>query len=66
MLTIVSRRYQTLSYAGLDKDALQNLVTSGRALGIDRIVPIGRTLEFALEWDGYDLIRNLSRLVKVL
>lgn len=66
MLTIVSRRYQTLSYAGLDKASLQNLVTRGRALGIDRIVPIGRTLEFALEWDGYDLIRTLSRLVTVL
>lgn len=65
VLTIVSRRYQTLSYAGLDKDCLQNLVTSGRALGIDRIVPIGRTLEFALEWDGFDLIRTLSRLVTV-
>ena len=66
VLTIVSRRYQTLSHAGLDKERLQNLVTSGRALGIDRIVPIGRTLEFALEWDGYDLIRTLSRLVTVL
>lgn len=66
VLTIVSRRYQTLSYAGLDKASLHNLVTGGRALGIDRIVPIGRTLEFALEWDGYDLIRTLSRLVTVL
>lgn len=65
MLTIVSRRYQTLSYAGLDKTSLQNLVTHGRALGIDRIVPIGRTLEFSLEWDGYDLLRTLSRLVTV-
>lgn len=66
MLTIISRRYQTLSYAGLDKASLQNMVIRGRALGIDRIVPIGRTLEFSLDWDGYDLIRTLSRLVTVL
>lgn len=63
ILPIVSRRYQTLSYAGLEKEALQALVTQGRALGIDRIVPIGRTLEFSLQWDGYDLVRTLSRLV---
>ena len=65
ILPIVSRRYQTLSYAGLDKAALQALVTGGRALGIDRIVPVGRTLEFLLQWDGYDLVRTLSRLVTV-
>jgi hypothetical protein len=65
ILPIVSRRYQTLSYAGLDKAVLQALVTRGRALGIDRIVPIGRTLEFSLQWDGYDLVRTLSRLVTV-
>jgi hypothetical protein len=65
ILPIINRRYQTLSYAGLDKAALQVLVTQGRALGIDRIVPIGRTLEFSLQWDGYDLVHTLSRLVKV-
>jgi hypothetical protein len=66
MLPIVNRRYQTLSYAGLAKEELQALVTSGRTLGIDRIVPIGRTLEFSLKWDGYDLVRTLSRLVTVI
>jgi hypothetical protein len=65
ILPIVSGRYQTLSYAGLEKGVLQVLVTRGRALGIDRIVPIGRTLEFSLQWDGYDLVRTLSRLVTV-
>lgn len=63
ILTLVSRRYQTLSYAGLDKDMLRNLVIQGRALGVDRVVPIGRTLEFSLQWDGFDLIRTLSRVV---
>lgn len=66
ILPIISRRHQTLSYAGLDKASLQELVMHGRALGIDRIVPVGRTLEFSLQWDGYDLVRTLSRLVKVV
>ncbi len=63
VLLIVSRRYQTLSYFGFTKASLRNLITRGRALGIDRIVPIGRTLEFSLNWDGYDLLRSLSRVV---
>jgi Acyl-CoA reductase (LuxC) len=66
LLPIINRRYQTLSYTGLDKSELQALLVKGRAPGIDRIVPIGRTLEFSLQWDGYDLIRTLSRLVTVI
>ncbi len=66
ILPIISRRYQTLSYAGLDKSALQVLVLKGRALGIDRIVPIGRTLEFSVKWDGHDLIRTLSRQITII
>ena len=31
--------------------------------GIDRLIPIGRALEFSEIWDGYDLIRNLSRII---
>ena len=31
--------------------------------GIDRIVPIGSTMEFDLVWDGYDLTRELTRVV---
>lgn len=65
ILPIVSRRYQTLSYVGLNKTILRDLVIKGRAVGIDRIVPVGRTLDFSLEWDGYNLVHTLSRLVAV-
>jgi hypothetical protein len=34
--------------------------------GIDRIVPIGKTTDFNLIWDGYDLINVLSRECMVL
>jgi hypothetical protein len=63
LATIANRRYQTLSYYGFEKEDLQKIVLHGRASGIDRIVPIGRTLEFSLFWDGYDLVRSLSRLI---
>ncbi len=35
-------------------------------IGIDRIVPIGNALDIDFNWDGYDLIRSLSRLVVIV
>jgi hypothetical protein len=34
--------------------------------GIDRIVPIGNALDIDFKWDGYDLIKTLSRIVSVI
>ena len=33
--------------------------------GIDRIVPIGKTTDFSLTWDGFDLIDTLSRKIEL-
>jgi hypothetical protein len=63
ILPVITRKYQTLSYAGLSGEVLRQLLIQARSLGIDRIVPIGRTLEFSLEWDGHDLIRSMSRII---
>ena len=54
---------QTVSYIG-DKEMITPLIASG-VKGIDRIVPIGKTMDFDLMWDGYDLTRILTRAVKV-
>ncbi len=53
------RRCQTLAYFG-DKKMLGPLLVSG-IHGVDRVVPIGRTMEFDLIWDGMDLVERLSR-----
>jgi hypothetical protein len=58
----VTRKCQTLSYLGFDPTELRDWVLTNRLTGIDRIVPIGRTAEFGPTWDGYDLIRTLSRV----
>jgi hypothetical protein len=58
---IVNRKYQTLAYYGYSVDELRDFVKSNRLNGIDRIVPFGKTTDFSLIWDGYDLIRSLSR-----
>ena len=63
LVPVVKRKYQTLSYLGLEKDALVRFVRENRLCGIDRIAPVGHTMDFALTWDGIDLIRTLSRVV---
>ena len=54
---------QTLSYYGVDRDSLLQAILAMRPAGVDRIVPMGRTMDFALVWDGVDLIRTMSRVI---
>lgn len=58
-----NKRCQTIGYIG-DKNKLIRLVASG-IKGIDRIVSIGHTMDFDLVWDGYDLVRHLTREIVI-
>ncbi len=60
---IVNEKYQTLSYFGADKQQLADFVISSGLKGVDRIVPIGKTADFQLVWDGYNLIMEMSRAI---
>ena len=62
----VTPRVQTLSYLGLSPEALSRFVLENGLTGVDRIVPVGHTMDFALTWDGYDLIQTLSRKISAL
>lgn len=66
LASIVTTKYQTLAYFGFSKDELQRFVLNNHIKGIDRIVPIGKTTDFSLIWDGYDLITMLSREISIL
>ena len=57
-------RCQTIGYIG-DKEMFRPLLESG-IKGVDRIVPVGSTMDFALIWDGYDLIRQMTRTVTLI
>ena len=63
---IINRKYQTLSYFGFHSNTLREFISNNRPCGIDRIVPIGKTTDFSLVWDGYDLISTLSRVCSVV
>lgn len=59
--SIINRKYQTLSYYGIPNQVLKEFVINEKPSGIDRIVPIGKASDFSLVWDGYDLVKSLSR-----
>lgn len=57
-------RCQTIAYLG-DKDMLAPLLRTG-IRGIDRVVPVGKTMDFDLIWDGYNLYERLTRTIRVM
>ncbi|XFA99101.1 acyl-CoA reductase [Candidatus Izemoplasma sp. B36] len=63
IVSLFDKKLQTISYFGLKaKDIYQN-ISNLNIKGVDRIVPIGKTLDFDLIWDGYDLINTMSRYI---
>jgi hypothetical protein len=63
---IINNKYQTLSYYGFSKKELKEFSDQSGMVGIDRIVPIGATMDFSLIWDGHNLINSLSREVEIV
>ena len=62
---VINSKYQTLTYFGIDKSELLGFVVKNRLPGIDRIVPVGKALDMDVIWDGYDIVRSLSRIIEV-
>lgn len=54
---------QTIGYIG-ETDWLRPLLQSG-IRGVDRVVPVGHTMDFDLMWDGYNLYERLTRTIAV-
>ena len=56
--SIITTKYQTISYYGIEADKIRNWIIDRGLRGIDRVVPVGKTSDFDLVWDGYDLVRT--------
>lgn len=65
LLPLCGERCQTLSYYGIPPETLREFLRTARPRGIDRAVPIGKTMDFSLVWDGCDLIRAMSRRISL-
>lgn len=54
---------QTIGVCG-SPDIIKPLLISG-IKGVDRVVPIGKTMDFDLVWDGYNLVERMTRTISV-
>jgi hypothetical protein len=63
--SIINKKVQTVTYYGVSREALKSFVDEYRPEGIDRFVPIGSALDISTIWDGYDMVRTLSRIIDI-
>tara|TARA_B100000767_G_C19771275_1_gene540162 strand:+ start:3238 stop:4419 length:1182 start_codon:yes stop_codon:yes gene_type:complete len=62
---IINKKYQTLTYYGVDKDKLRDFIINNNLQGIDRVVPVGQGLDIGLQWDGFDIVSTMSRKIVI-
>ncbi|BDX07785.1 acyl-CoA reductase [Planctobacterium marinum] len=56
---------QTVSHFGFSSDELQRAVAPYLGPSVDRLVPVGQALIFSSHWDGYDVLKQLSRIIEL-
>jgi hypothetical protein len=59
----VDRRTQTITHYGILERDLATFALGAGARGCDRVVPLGKALDFDSYWDGFDLIGDFTRLI---
>ena len=65
IVPMLSKSCQTIAYLGIEKERIQNIVRINGVRGVDRIMPVGKTMELQFIWDGYDMIETMSRVIKL-
>ncbi len=66
LIPLISLKDQTLTYSGFSKEELISFAKQANGKGIDRIVPIGKALDFSPAWDGYSLLNELTKRVNII
>jgi hypothetical protein len=65
LLPFVDEGDQTLTHWGFAPEALRGFAGEAGARGLDRLVPIGQALAFDVVWDGFNLVDDMLRRVRV-
>lgn len=60
---LMTRECQTVDVYGIERREILDVMKKNHGQGVDRIVEIGHTMDFGLQWDGFDFIYSLSRVV---
>lgn len=63
ILPLMGKGCQTITYLGEMEGSLKKLVIDNGVRGVDRIVPLGHSMDLSFVWDGLDLPIELSRQV---
>ena len=62
---VLGKPCQTVAYLGVAAEELYSAVLRLGVRGVDRIVPVGKTMELSLVWDGFDLVKSMSREIEI-
>jgi hypothetical protein len=65
VLPFVDEGDQTVTQWGFEGAALREFASQAGARGLDRVVPIGEALAFDVIWDGFHLVDDMLRRVRV-
>lgn len=63
---VISPKSQTMLTFGVKQEEINLFLRESGLRGIDRAVPFGKALDMGVIWDGYDIVRTLSRAIKIL
>tara|TARA_B110000027_G_scaffold134257_1_gene166076 strand:- start:2621 stop:3838 length:1218 start_codon:yes stop_codon:yes gene_type:complete len=61
-----SSKVQTLTYIGFEPHFIKKKLNLGKLKSVDRIVPNGKSSEMSLEWDGYEIIFQISKKLTII
>ena len=61
----ITEKCQTISYLGFNKKEMLEFVAKNNLDGVDRIVPIGQAMDIDVVWDGYEVLKHLSRVITI-
>lgn len=65
IVPVLGKRAQTVAYLGVKPEEIAEVVKTAGVRGVDRIVPLGHTMDLTFFWDGYDMIEAMSRRVDI-
>lgn len=63
IVPVLTKRCQTVAVLGVDREQIRELVFSKGVRGVDRIVPLGGTMELSFIWDGFRMVESMSRYI---
>lgn len=56
---------QTISHFGFDSYELTEALAQHSRCSVDRVVRMGQALDFSENWDGYEIMKQLSRVIEL-